>query len=437
MTNEIKNRLVFVGTSDVAGLIRGKSFPDAEWEKRSRRGVGWTPTNVQITCFDTISESPFGSFGDLALIPDASTRFALEGEDRLDFALGDIQTLDGEPWEFCTRALARRALRELHEVTGATLLSAFEHEFQLRDEASRPGDAFGFKGFREAQPWAEAFLDALDIAGVQPDTFMKEFGPGQYEITNKPAKGLASADQAAILRMLAHEILPRFGKSPCFAPILDPDSVGNGLHIHFSFLDAADNPLTYDGEDPHGMSELTRHFIGGILKYLDQIIAILAPSDVSYLRLTPHRWSAAYNNLGVRDREASVRICPVTASDEQSIARQFNFEVRAADAAASPHLALAALVFAGTQGIRDRIDPPSPVNDDISLYSASELASKGIKRLPTSLAEALETFRTSKAVQGWFGEAFTNLYFAHKQGEMKQLEALDAVQKCKRYSEVY
>ena len=59
--------MTFVGTSDIAGILRGKSFPPGEWDKRARRGVGWTPTNVQITCFDSISESPFGSFGDLAL----------------------------------------------------------------------------------------------------------------------------------------------------------------------------------------------------------------------------------------------------------------------------------------------------------------------------------------------------------------------------------
>ena len=110
MMMDARNRLVFVGTSDVAGLIRGKSFPESEWGKRSQRGVGWTPTNVQITCFDSISESPFGSFGDLVLVPDEDTRFVLEEGRRLDFALGDIQSLEGEPWPFCTRSLARRAL---------------------------------------------------------------------------------------------------------------------------------------------------------------------------------------------------------------------------------------------------------------------------------------------------------------------------------------
>lgn len=437
MNEDDGHRLVFVGTSDVAGLIRGKSFPDIEWDKRSSRGVGWTPTNVQINCFDTISESPFGSFGDLILVPDPSTRFVLTHERRLDFALGDILSLEGTPWPFCTRSLARQALKKLHEVAGAHVLSAYEHEFQIRDQPARPGDAFGFKGFRDGQEWAEALMDALASAGCEPDTFMKEFGRGQYEITNKPAHGLVAADNAAILRMLTHDVLGQFGLKPSFSPILEPTGVGNGLHIHFSFLNDAGEPLTYNGDDQYGMSQLTRHFIGGILRYLDQIIAILAPSEISYLRLTPHRWSAAFNNLGICDREASVRICPVTARDENSISRQFNFEVRAADSAASPHLAMAALVFAGTQGVIDGLEPPTPAQEDLSTLSSDALFAKGFKRLPTTLDEALERLSASEAARSWFGNDFVDLYVAHKRGEQAQLEGLDEVTKCARYAEVY
>ncbi|MDO6588516.1 glutamine synthetase family protein [Salipiger sp. 1_MG-2023] len=431
------NNLLFVGTNDIAGILRGKSFPVGEWDKRSQRGVGWTPTNVQITCFDSISDSPFGSFGDLALVPDPQTRITIDHDQKLDFAMGDIRTLEGAPWEFCTRSLARRAIEEFHALTGATVLSSFEHEFQLKGQVPRPGDAFGFKGFRDGQAWAEAYLAALSAAGCAPDTFMKEYGPGQYEITMKPAQGITSADNAAILRMLTHDVLTRFGKCPSFAPILDPDSVGNGLHVHFSFLDDAGEPLTWEEGEETGMSTLTRHFIGGVLKYLDQILAILAPSEISYLRLTPHRWSAAYNNLGFRDREASVRICPVTSSDPESIARQYNFEVRAADNAASPYLTLAALVFAGAQGVRDAIEPPAPAQEDLSLLSPEALAAKGFRRLPDSLGKALEALRSSEAARGWFGDGFVDLYVAHKQGELAQLEGLDWPAKCARYAEVY
>ncbi|MDA0722260.1 MAG: glutamine synthetase family protein [Proteobacteria bacterium] len=433
-----EDRLVFVGTSDLAGILRGRSFPVSDWAKRLRRGVGWTPTNVQITCFDTISDSPFGSFGDLALIPDPETRFALQdGEDVFDFALGDIRSLEGEPWEFCTRSLARRALQDLHQVSGATPLGAFEHEFQIKEAAPRPGDGFGLKGFRDAKAWSGPFLAALAQTSCQPDTFMKEYGPSQYEVTIKPTLGIVTPDNAAILRLLAHDVIARHGAHPSFSPILDAEGVGNGVHIHFSFVDDEGTPLTYDPQAPYGMSTLTRHFIGGILHHLDQILALLAPSEISYLRLTPHRWSAAFNNLGYRDREASVRICPVSSEDEEAVARQYNFEVRAVDAAASPHLAFAALLFAGTQGVKDQIEPPAPLSEDLSLLSPAALAAKGFKRLPQSLEEALEKLGESKAVRQWFGDAFVDLYIAHKHGEIAQLAGLDQSEKCNRYKDVY
>jgi glutamine synthetase len=424
-----KSSMVFVATSDLAGLVRGKSFPVSEWAKRSVRGVGWTPTNVQITCFDTIAESPFGSLGDLALIPDAATRFQMGASgNQLDVALGDIESLEGEPWDFCTRSIAKRALRELHELSEVTVLSAFEHEFQVRNAPARAGDSFGLKGFRDSQAWAEELIAELDRTSCKPDTFMKEYGP---------ATGIVAADNAVILRILTADVLRRFGVESSFSPILKPDSVGNGVHIHFSFVDDRSNPLTHDASAPYGMSELTRHFVGGVLKYLDQIMALLAPSEISYLRLTPHRWSAAFNNLGYRDREASVRICPVSGRDDDTVAKQYNFEVRAVDAAASPYLAYAAIVFAGTQGLRDRIEPQAPTQEDLSLLMQEELTQRGFRRLPQSLAEALEAFDRSEAVRRWFGNDFVNVYLAHKKEELAQLDGLEWQEKCNRYKEVY
>lgn len=439
MTSEAQeDPLAFVGTSDLAGIVRGKSFPSSEWEKRCVSGVGWTPTNVQITCFDSISDSPFGSLGDLALIPDPQTRINIKGTAQaLDFSLGDIRSLEGEPWAFCTRSLAKRALHEFHELTQASVLSAFEHEFQIKDLPPRTGDAYGFRGFRDAHKWVEPLMAALRQTPCTPDTFMKEFGPSQYELTNKPGKGLAAADNAVILRMLTDDVIRSCGYAPSFSPILDPDSVGNGVHIHLSFHNDDGKPLTYDGNNPHGMSSLTRQFIGGILKYLDSIIAILAPSEISYLRLTPHRWSAAFNNIGYRDREACVRICPTSAVNEQAVARQFNFEVRCVDSAASPHLALAALLFAGAQGIKDGLDPPLPTEEDLSVLSPKALAAKGLKRLPTSLGEALDLFSASDTVRSWFSDDFVDVYTAHKRGEITCLNGLDWQEKCDRYKDVY
>ena len=97
-----REELVLACTSDIAGKLRGKPFPAAQIDKRLSRGIGWTPTNVQITCFDTISDSPFGSLGDLVLIPDPDAVLRIEAEDgpTATTMLGDIRRTDGRPWEF-------------------------------------------------------------------------------------------------------------------------------------------------------------------------------------------------------------------------------------------------------------------------------------------------------------------------------------------------
>ena len=105
--------LVYLCTSDISGKLRGKGFPAAMIDGGASRAVGWTPTNVQITCFDTIADSPYGALGDLVLVPDPATRARVDfGDDGPveDFMLGDVLHLDGRPWECCTRAILRQAL---------------------------------------------------------------------------------------------------------------------------------------------------------------------------------------------------------------------------------------------------------------------------------------------------------------------------------------
>ncbi|MDE4063670.1 glutamine synthetase family protein [Phaeobacter gallaeciensis] len=436
----INNPLIFAATSDIAGKVRGKAFPVADLEKRLKRGVGWTPTNVMITCFDAIADSPFGALGDLLLIPDQDAGVELDFEDGGPverFMLGDITDLDGKPWDFCTRSLLKVALERLKAAGGVSLVSAFEHEFQFKTGGRQPGEGYGHGGFSARRVFGETLMAALDQSGLGADTIMKEYGVNQYEVTNDPAQDHRSADQAVILREVTRLTAKRLGEDVTFTPIRDPAGVGNGVHIHLSFLDESGAPATYDENGTAGMSKITGSFIAGVLKYLDSIIALTAPSDVSYLRLTPHRWSAAYNNLGFRDREASVRICPVTATDPSSVARQYNFEYRAADAAASPHLALAAIIHAGAQGIEDGLPAPKVTEEDLSILSADELEARGYVRLPETLESALQRFESNQTVCNWFPADFASVYVAHKRGEIAFLNGKDTDARCHAYEEVY
>jgi len=432
--------LIFAATADVCGKMRGKAFPASQLDKRAASGVGWTPTNVQITCFDNIGVSPFGALGDVALVPDRTTHVEVDfgaGHVQENFMLCNIRTLEGEAWNCCTRSILQTALARLERVSGLTVKGAFEHEFQMRDSIPEPGWSYSMAGYRAKAGFCEDLMSALRTAGFTPDTIMKEYGVNQYEVTIAPETGVRIADAAAILRELTHVLARHHGDRATFTPIRDPFGVGNGVHIHLSFLDAEGRPATYDPARPYGMSAVTGSFIAGVLRYIGAIAAITAPSAISYIRLTPHRWSAAYNNLGYRDREASVRICPITKGTPEAMAKGYNFEFRAADACASPHLALAALIHAGAQGIEDGLAAPEASEEDLSLLSSDVLAARGYERLPTDLPEALDRFRSDMTVCGWFPEGFADVYVAHKRAELDQLVDKTEAERFAAYEAVY
>ena len=250
-------------------------------------------------------------------------------------------------------------------------------------------------------------------------------------------RGITIADHAVAVREIVHAVAAALGQQATFTPIRDPAGVGNGVHIHLSFLDEDGQPATYDPDREHGLAKATGQFIAGILKYLDSIVAITAPSVISYLRLTPHRWSAAFNNLGYRDREAAVRICPVSEISDVDRGTQFNFEFRAADAAASPYLQLAAVVHAGVQGIEEGLAAPQATEEDLSLLDAATLSARGHSRLPQTLDEALERFAASAVVTEWFPAGFADTYVKHKEREIAFLEGRDPAELCLAYEEVY
>ncbi|MEM1045132.1 MAG: glutamine synthetase family protein [Pseudomonadota bacterium] len=436
----IREPLVFVATSDIAGKLRGKAFPAADMERRMRKGVGWTPTNVQITCFDAIADTPYGALDDLLLIPDPETETRIDFEDGSPaehLFIGDICCLDDTPWECCTRSILKTALQRLEAVSGLTLKVAFEHEFQLT-EANRPlGDAYSRAGYRENAVFGETLMAALRAAGLVPDTFMKEYGVDQFEVTVAPRPALRAADEAVLLRDITQNVARRLGDRATFTPMRAPEGVGNGVHIHMSLCQSDGTPATYDPTGVHGLSEVAGAFSAGIVRYVDAILALTAPSVLSYRRLTPHRWSAAYNNLGLRDREAALRICPTTGRDSASTASQFNLEYRAADPAASPYVALAALVFAGAQGIQDALPVPEATSEDLSLLDPATLADRGFIRLPQTLLQALDRFNENATVKAWFPGQFSDIYRLHKQGEMAFLADKDETALFAAYETAY
>jgi glutamine synthetase len=308
------------------------------------------------------------------------------------------------------------------QAEGFELLASFEQEFVYTGVVDRPGRSYALEKARQAGVLGEAITAALRAAGLRPDSFLPEYGPRQFELTIGPTRGLRAADEAVITREMVRAVAHRLGERASFAPMVEPDGIGNGTHVHFSLRTTDGQPAMHDPDLPHGLSQPARHFVAGILAHLPALSALTAASVVSYLRLTPNRWAPTRIDLGEQDRGSALRICPVFATSAEAAARQFNVEYRVADAAASPYMVLAAIVHAGLDGLRQTRELPD--GDDGAT-------------LPQSLAAALDALEADVAIGTALGPDLLQAYVMLKRSEIEHLDGLDPAALCARYTETY
>jgi len=427
--------------SDISGLNRGRSVPVSELDKRLATGVGWVPADQALTPFGPIAEpNPWGPLGDLRLLPDRDTQVRVdlwEEVSPLHLFLCDAVNTDGSPWDACPRTLLKEALARLEREAGLRLIASFEQEFLLEGLPGEPGPGFSLEAQRLVEPFGPLLIGALCQAELKPEMFLPEYGSGQYEVPCAPVGGVAAADRAAAMREVTREVARRCGYRASFTPKADPDGVGNGVHIHLSLVDLDGRPTFYDPDRPGGLSLAGARFAAGILEHLPALCAFTAPSVVSYLRLTPHHWSAGFGCLSERNREATIRIPPLVALANGDPARQFNLEFRAADAAACPHLALAVLVLAGLTGLQEELEEPPLVEGDPSELSEEERRRLGVRPLPNSLGDALEALEADAVVRSWFSQDLWDCYLSVKRTEMALLDGSEPKEACERYLRVY
>ena len=417
----MREAVTLICTVETAGITRGKGIPEADLTPaRMARGVGWLQANGMINALGRIADNPFGSVGELALVADPSTRMRLDFQDGApaeNILLGDIRHLDGTPYALCPRDFCRRALAALQDAAGVTLVAAFEHEFMLSGIESSPGAAYSLGRWRQAAAFGETLVAALRAAGLTPDTVLPEFGSGQFEATVAPSIGLRAADEAVLLREVVRAVAARDGRRATFAPILDPEGTGNGVHIHLSFRDAAGRAAMHDPADALQLSAVGRAFVAGIVRHMPALCAVTAPSPVSYVRLRPNRWAPTTAGVALQDRAAALRICLAGGADP---AAGFNLEYRPADAAASPWLALGAVIQAGVNGIRQGLAVP----DDA-------------RPLPATLDAALDLLERTPEATDWFGATYLDAYLRHKRAELAMVADRDDSARCALYADIY
>jgi glutamine synthetase len=434
------NQLVSLVCCDLGAIVRGRSVFADELAEHLRAGVGWVPANHALTPLGPLAENdPFGSTGDLRLLPDESTRVRVEGDgdaSALELLLCDIVEIDGRPWECCPRYFLREGLGELEQSLGARLLASFEHEFQLLSD-SPPPLPFTLEAQRRAEPFATDVMSALVQAGVEPERFFSEFAPHQFEIPVAPAEGLASADRAVVLREVVREVARRQGLRASFVPLLDPEHAGNGVHIHLSLLDADGRSLFYDASRAACLSELGGRFAAGILCHARALSALTAASPISGERLQPHRWSAGAVCLAQRNREALLRIPPLVSLGGLDPAGQLRIEYRGADAAANPHLALGAILRAGLEGVNAQLPDPPILDRDPAQLDAQDAERFGVGALPTTLEESLHALADDADARTWMPPLLYDAYVSVKRSELAAAGELDLKELCQRYAAIY
>lgn len=434
------SELVALVACDLGAVVRGRSVFASELGEHLAAGVGWVPANSALLPLGGLAEpNPFGSTGDLRLLPDPETRARVGAEldgGPMELVLCDIVNTDGSPWECCPRTFLRSALEQLREQTGAQAWVSFEHEFQLLREGPSP-PAFSLAAMRSAEPFATVVMGALVEAGAEPERFFAEYAPHQFELPVAPAAGLEGADRAVVLREVVRETARREGLRATFVPLLDPDQAGNGVHIHLSLRDEEGRGLLYDPARPGRLSELGGRFAAGVLAHAGALSALSAPSPISAERLGPHRWSAGAVCLGAQNRETLLRIPPLVGLQEHSEEQQMRLEFRAADAAANPYLALGALVLAGLEGVRGELPAPPILDRDPSTLEGEEPARFGVGALPGSLQQALRALEADGAACAWLPPLLLEAYLSLKRAELDASSDMGFEESCRRYAEVY
>jgi glutamine synthetase len=429
------DELIFLATTDIAAITKGRSMRLADFEQDA--SLGWVPANLGIGPFGHIVEGiPFGSSGDLRLKPDHSSLTRIDGipnHPPLSIAFADLVETDGSPWPNCPRTFLRTALEDLRSEFGLTFEAAFEHEFIDMSALSSPTHPFSLAAFRDAEPIGSEVLATFARAGMDPECWLPEYAPHQYEVTVGRTNALAAADRSILVRDTVRAHYKARDRHISFSPVVTPGGSGTGVHVHFGIDDLEGNSLVFDESQPGRISELAGRFAAGIVRHAPSMAALYAPLVISYQRLTPNNWSSARAFLGLQNREALLRIAPTNEIDGRDPKSQLHFEFRGADIGANPWLLLGCILRAGLEGLRGNLDPAMVVEGDLDL----EGKHAGLDELPSSLDAALIALAADHTVSGWFTPEFMQTFQAIKRDEIAHLKDLSISEQCEAYSHVY
>lgn len=403
---------------DNAGITRAKAVTRGGLPAALRQGVGLSMGQQGLPMMRdaVVEESGLSAVGEVRLVPDLSTFTELPYAPGSAAVLGDMRTLNGDPWAHCPRTFARRQIEGLAAL-GYRVMASFENEFYLYD-AQGPLDGgvyASLQSFERAHPFTLALLEALEAQGLTPEMYYPESGPGQQEIPIAPAEGLAAADRQLLFKATVNAVARQHGLRASFAakPLLS--GAGSGCHLHLSLWREGRNAFSQPG-GVLGLSRLARQAIAGVLAHLPGLCALSVPSVNSYRRLQAGQWAGAFACYGLDNREASVRVASSHLLPGAG-GNSAHFELKTCDASANPYLALGGLLAAVQDGLRRDLDPGEPLGVSPGSLGETDRAALGIVPLPGSLPEALRALEADEVLQGALGPELSRSFTAVRASE--------------------
>jgi len=287
----------------------------------------------------------------------------------------------------------------LKEVSKNLLLGEMHLKVKVEPEfhfITPDGEPFDNAGYADTYPTSPGMHMLLELAstlvalGIEPRVIHHEVGESQQEIELDFDEATKMADNILLFKNLARKICRNEGVDVTFMPKPFEDTAGNGLHCHLQLWDGDKNLFGVEGETE--LSETAKMFVAGLLEHAPAITAIANPAINSYKRLVPHQEAPVYITWGIKNRTTLVRVPMFGSWDKAAI------ELRSADPMTNPYLLFTVIIAAGMDGVNRKLAPPEPRSEDIFALSDEEREKLGIKMLPATLNEALDSLEADKVI---------------------------------------
>lgn len=399
-------RLAF---TDIFGTARGMELPASQFQKAMEGRIMFDGSAMDG---DARQEE-----SDMLLRPDLHSLKVLPWDPEVAVVACAVYRPDGGRFEGDPRASLERAVRALGDLGFEARIAADIEFFLLqRDENGKisrtPHDQGGYYELPPGDGGAAVrreVMDALEKLGLPTRGALHEVAPGQHRIELAPLSPLQLADGLALLRTVVRTIAAEHGLHASFMPKPMQGLNGSGLHLHHALWSEGRNHF-FDDEARDQLSDTLRFYVGGLLHHAAGYCAITNSVVNSYKRLVPAHEAPVDIAWSLHNRSPMIRI-PMERGDDTRC------EVRIADPAANPYLAVAVQIAAGVEGLKEEIDPGEPVHTNVFSLTPREKQRMRIRQLPKHHGAALDELERDRAMRAALGEYIFSRFTAGRRAE--------------------